>query len=236
MRSRAAILLPPSANSSPKRWTSRPPPSRSKLSQREKLEESISRYALAYDIPESLIHAAVRRESNYNPAAKNGPYWGLMQIRYDTARSVGYSGPAKGLLDAETNLTYAGAYLANAFRVAGGDAQRAIQLYAKGFYYEAKRKGLLGQMASGRSSTEEEKSEPTLACRSGVAGHRAGRDRYSRRQASQNGGAGSPSGAGHDVYGGAGPDRAGGADGAAVEAPVKKRPASGALRGRGAIS
>ena len=139
-----------------------PSPPRVKLSQREKLDESISRYALAYDIPESLIHAAVRRESNYNPGAKHGPYWGLMQIRYDTARSVGYSGPAKGLLDAETNLAYAGAYLANAFRVAGGDAQRAIQLYAKGFYYEAKRKGLLGQMASGRSTTEE-KSEPTLA-------------------------------------------------------------------------
>lgn len=140
-----------------------PPPPTAKLSQREKLEDSISRCARTYDIPASLIHAAVRRESNYNPAAKNGPYWGLMQIRYDTARSVGYSGPAKGLLDAETNLSYAGAYLANAFRVAGGDAQRAIQLYAKGFYYEAKRKGLLGQMASGRSSTEEEKSEPTLA-------------------------------------------------------------------------
>ncbi|CAN2532379.1 hypothetical+protein [Methylocapsa aurea] len=139
-----------------------PPPPKARLSQREKLEDSISRCARTYDIPASLIHAAVRRESNYNPAAKNGPYWGLMQIRYDTARSVGYSGPAKGLLDAETNLSYAGAYLANAFRVAGGDAQRAIQLYAKGFYYEAKRKGLLGQMANGRSSTEE-KSEPTLA-------------------------------------------------------------------------
>lgn len=136
-----------------------PPPPKAKLSQREKLEDSISRCARTYDIPESLIHTAVRRESNYNPAAKNGPYWGLMQIRYDTARSVGYSGPAKGLLDAETNLAYAGAYLANAFRVAGGDAQRAIQLYAKGFYYEAKRKGLLGQMASGRSVTDEQ-SEP----------------------------------------------------------------------------
>ncbi|TDX64305.1 transglycosylase-like protein with SLT domain [Methylosinus sp. sav-2] len=142
-----------------------PPPPKAKLSQREKLEDSISRCARTYDIPESLIHTAVRRESNYNPAAKNGPYWGLMQIRYDTARSVGYSGPAKGLLDAETNLAYAGAYLANAFRVAGGDAQRAIQLYAKGFYFEAKRKGLLGQMASGRSSTDElsEPAAPAVA-------------------------------------------------------------------------
>lgn len=140
-----------------------PPPPKVKLSQREKLDESIARCARAYDIPESLIHTAVRRESNYNPAAKHGPYWGLMQIRYDTARSVGYNGPPKGLLDAETNLAYAGAYLANAFRVAGGDAQRAIQLYAKGFYYEAKRKGLLGQLTSGRSVTEEKSAPAALA-------------------------------------------------------------------------
>jgi soluble lytic murein transglycosylase-like protein len=123
-----------------------PPPEPITLTPRQKLEATIARKAITYDIPESLIHAAVRRESNYNPAAKHGPYWGLMQISYPTARSVGYSGPAKGLLDAETNLTYGVAYLANAYRVAEGDISRAIRLYSTGFYYEAKRKGLLGRM------------------------------------------------------------------------------------------
>jgi soluble lytic murein transglycosylase-like protein len=123
-----------------------PAPEPINLTPRQKLEASIKRHAIAYDIPESLLHAAVRRESNYNPAAKHGPYWGLMQIRYDTAHSVGYNGPAKGLLDAETNLKYGAAYLANAYRVAEGDLTRAIRLYASGFYYEAKRKGLLGHM------------------------------------------------------------------------------------------
>ncbi|MBY6240901.1 lytic transglycosylase domain-containing protein [Methylosinus sp. Sm6] len=132
-----------------------PPPEPIILTPRQKLEASITRNAIAYDIPESLIHAAVRRESNYNPAAKHGPYWGLMQIRYETARSVGYSGPAKGLLDAETNLNYGVAYLANAYRVAEGDISRAIRLYSTGFYYEAKRKGLLGHMRTAGDAAPE---------------------------------------------------------------------------------
>ena len=67
---------------------------------------------------------------------------------------MGYTGAADGLLDPETNLTYAVAYLANAFRVAGGDAQRAIRLYANGYYYEAKRQGLLGEMRTANHSNQ----------------------------------------------------------------------------------
>jgi soluble lytic murein transglycosylase-like protein len=104
----------------------------------------IAHFARLYNIPESLIHRSVRRESNYNPGARNGPYWGLMQIRHDTAKGMGYNGPAHGLLDAETNLTYAVPYLANAYKLSGGDEARAIQLYAGGYYYEAKRRNMLG--------------------------------------------------------------------------------------------
>jgi soluble lytic murein transglycosylase-like protein len=71
---------------------------------------------------------------------------GLMQIRHATARGMGYRGSAAGLLDANTNLTYAVPYLASAYRVAGGNAERALSLYASGYYYEAKRKGLVGQL------------------------------------------------------------------------------------------
>lgn len=107
------------------------------------LHHRIAHFARLYDIPESLIHRSVRRESNYNPAAHHGPYWGLMQIRHDTAKGMGYKGPANGLLDADTNLTYAVPYLANAYRLSGGNEARAIQLYAGGYYYEAKRRGML---------------------------------------------------------------------------------------------
>lgn len=103
----------------------------------------ISRYADYYDMPQSLIHRVVRRESGYNPAARNGNYYGLMQIDPRTARTMGYTGTPSGLLDAETNLKYAGKYLRGAWLVAKGSEDRAVMWYSKGYYYEAKRMGLL---------------------------------------------------------------------------------------------
>lgn len=118
------------------------------LTGQDALQARIAHYARVYDIPESLIHRSIRRESNYNPSARHGPYWGLMQIRHDTARHMGYQGPASGLLDADTNLAFAVPYLANAYKVSGGNEARAIRLYAGGYYYEAKRKHLLDQLVT----------------------------------------------------------------------------------------
>ncbi len=106
----------------------------------------IERHAAEHGIPVELVHRVVMRESRYNPSLHHSAYWGLMQIRPDTARSMGYQGPPSGLLDAETNLTYAVPYLANAYMVAGGNLSRAVSLYAGGYYYEAKRKKLLGKL------------------------------------------------------------------------------------------
>ncbi|MEB2843213.1 lytic transglycosylase domain-containing protein [Endobacterium cereale] len=108
------------------------------------LNKLITRYAGLYGVPESLVHRVVHRESKYDPKAyhKNG-YWGLMQITYPTAKSMGYQGPAKGLLDAETNLRYAIKYLRGAWLVAGNNSDNAIKLYARGYYYDAKRKNML---------------------------------------------------------------------------------------------
>lgn len=103
----------------------------------------IRKYAAIHGIPESLLHRVIQRESNYNPAAQNGPYYGLMQIHPRTAQTMGYDGPPEGLLDAETNLIYAGRYLRGAWIVSRGDPDMAIVWYSKGYYYEAKRLGLL---------------------------------------------------------------------------------------------
>jgi soluble lytic murein transglycosylase-like protein len=103
----------------------------------------IRKYAAVHDIPESLLHRVIQRESDYNAGARNGPYYGLMQILPQTARTMGYQGPPSGLLDAETNLQYAGKYLRGAWLVSGGSEEKAVMWYAKGYYYEAKRKGLL---------------------------------------------------------------------------------------------
>ena len=103
----------------------------------------IVKYADLYDMPQSLLHRVIQRESDYNASARNGPYYGLMQILPQTAATMGFSGPASDLLDAETNLKYAGKYLAGAWLVSGGDQDEAVQWYASGYYYEAKRLGLL---------------------------------------------------------------------------------------------
>jgi soluble lytic murein transglycosylase-like protein len=103
----------------------------------------ISKYAQIYDVPESLVRRVVQRESGFNPGARNGPYYGLMQIRHDTARSMGYGGSASGLLDAETNLKYAVKYLRGAYVVAGYNTDGAMRNYARGYYYDAKKLGLL---------------------------------------------------------------------------------------------
>lgn len=103
----------------------------------------ISKWAQIHQIPESLLHRQIRHESGYNPGARNGPYYGLLQIQVQTARTMGYKGTPEGLLDAETNLHYAGNYLRGAWLVSGKNEDRAMMWYAKGYYYEAKRKGLL---------------------------------------------------------------------------------------------
>lgn len=107
------------------------------------LDGLISKYSSRYDVPESLIRRVIQRESGYNPAARNGPYLGLMQIRHDTARSMGYTGSASGLLDAETNLKYAVKYLRGAYIVGGRSQDQAMRNYSRGYYYDAKRQGLL---------------------------------------------------------------------------------------------
>ena len=107
------------------------------------MQRLVAKWARIHDIPESLLHRVIQRESGYNPAARHGPYYGLMQILPQTAATMGYRGPAEGLLDAETNLQYAGKYLRGAWLVSRRNQDRAVMWYSKGYYYEAKRMGLL---------------------------------------------------------------------------------------------
>ncbi|MBV7378379.1 transglycosylase SLT domain-containing protein [Maritimibacter dapengensis] len=103
----------------------------------------INKWADHYQIPRELVHRQAIRESTHNPAARNGPYYGLLQILPQTARTMGHRGPAKELLNPDVNLRYAGKYLRGAYMVSGGDIDAAMGWYARGYYYEAKRQGLL---------------------------------------------------------------------------------------------
>ncbi len=124
------------------------------------LDELIAHYAFVHGIPAQLVHRVVQRESGYHPHLIHRRFYGLMQISYQTARSMGYSGKPKGLLDPKVNLTYAVPYLANAYKVAGGNETRAVRLYAAGYYYVAKRKHLLGDLRTAASPSLEPPPPP----------------------------------------------------------------------------
>lgn len=107
------------------------------------LRRLINSYADLYEVPRPLVHRLAIRESAHRPWARNGPYYGLLQILPATARGMGFNGKNSDLLDAETNLKYAGKYLRGAWLLSDGSHDTAVKWYSQGYYYEAKRRGML---------------------------------------------------------------------------------------------
>jgi len=104
------------------------------------VDRLVAVHAQANNVPEALVHRIIVRESRYQPAlVGRGGTFGLMQIKLATARSLGYGGDARGLLNPDTNVAYGVKYLAGAYRAAGGDHARAMHYYAAGYYEAAKR-------------------------------------------------------------------------------------------------
>jgi soluble lytic murein transglycosylase-like protein len=113
------------------------------LAQHAEIDAMVTTHAKANGVPEALVHRVIVRESRYQPGlVGRGGTIGLMQIKLATARGLGYTGDAAGLRDPNTNLTYAVKYLAGAYRAAKGDYDRAVQYFAAGYYYVAKRQRL----------------------------------------------------------------------------------------------
>jgi hypothetical protein len=112
----------------------------------------VNEYAGRHEIPAALLHRVIQRESDYRANARNGPYYGLMQILPETAGQMGHQGTPSNLLDARTNLEYAGRYLRGAWLVSDGDIDEAVGWYARGYYYEARDRCLL--VATGLRSSE----------------------------------------------------------------------------------
>lgn len=122
---------------------SAPPPTDLYPGETAEMRVLINKYAAYHQIPAALLHKVIQRESDYRAGARNGPYYGLMQILPQTAGQMGHSGPASELLDPEVNLLYAGRYLRGAYLVADGDLDEAVMWYARGYYYEARDRCLL---------------------------------------------------------------------------------------------
>jgi hypothetical protein len=114
-----------------------------KAQNRATYERLVAVHAHANQVPEALVHRVIVRESKYHPdLIGRGGTIGLMQIKLATARGLGYQGDAEGLRDPETNLTYGVKYLAGAYRAAESNHDRAVHLYAAGYYEVAKRQRL----------------------------------------------------------------------------------------------
>ncbi|MDJ1158621.1 lytic transglycosylase domain-containing protein [Chelatococcus sp. SYSU_G07232] len=129
---------------------------------REQYRDLMARHAAANGVPFALVDAVVRIESRYNPRAHNAGAIGLMQIKYRTARGVGYTGSPAGLYSPEANIEYGVKYLAGAYRLAGGDTCGTVMRYQGGHYatrmsranlaYCAKVRTIAASLATGQES------------------------------------------------------------------------------------
>jgi transglycosylase-like protein with SLT domain len=125
-------------------------------------DDLVAKHATAHGVPEQLIRRVITIESRGNPSVINGDNYGLMQIRLGTARAMGYQGHPAGLLDADTNMTYAVKYLAGAYRAAGCDPELAISYYQHGYAGAAKAKcAATMQLAGARSEVRTETKPET---------------------------------------------------------------------------
>ncbi len=101
---------------------------------RSRFTDLIARHARENGVPFALADAVVRIESRYNPGVTNAGAVGLMQIKTQTARGLGYEGGAAGLKHPETNIRYGMKYLGQAYRMASGDTCGTVMRYQSGHY------------------------------------------------------------------------------------------------------
>lgn len=111
----------------------------------ERWDPIIKAKAATLGVPYQLIQAVIARESAFRPEAYRGEPQkqdgsiGLMQILYNTARSVGYTGPVgsaanlTGLYEPATNIEYGTRYLSKQYQLAAGSAAGAASAYNGGW-------------------------------------------------------------------------------------------------------
>jgi soluble lytic murein transglycosylase-like protein len=96
------------------------------------LKALVAQHAAANGLPVALADAIVMIESRYNPRVAHRGAMGLMQIKTQTARGVGFAGPAAALLDPDTNLRFGMRYLAAAYRASNGNVCATVMRYQSG--------------------------------------------------------------------------------------------------------
>jgi soluble lytic murein transglycosylase-like protein len=93
----------------------------------------INSYAASYGVPVALANAVIRVESNYQPnTTGSAGEIGLMQIKFETARGLGYTGSRQALYDPDTNIRWGMKYLAGAHKLGNGTTCGTILRYNAG--------------------------------------------------------------------------------------------------------
>lgn len=95
--------------------------------------------AKRYSIPERLLLSVCWVESRHKVNALNeldgdSPSYGLCQIKYETAKGLGFKGQAQELLDGKTNARFAAKYLSFQLKRYNGDEAKAIRAYNRGHF------------------------------------------------------------------------------------------------------
>ncbi len=94
----------------------------------------IEREARIANLPFAIADAVVQVESRYDwTVVGSVGEIGLMQIRPETAAMLGFQGTATELAIPEINIHYGVSYLAQAWRLAGGELCRALMKYRAGW-------------------------------------------------------------------------------------------------------
>jgi hypothetical protein len=93
----------------------------------------LTREAHQRRLPPELADAVTQIESGYDPTARGGAgEIGLMQVMPGTAAMLGFVGTDAELAVPETNIRLGVQYLADAWRLAGGNVCRALMKYRAG--------------------------------------------------------------------------------------------------------
>jgi hypothetical protein len=84
-------------------------------------------------VPRQIVDAVMRVESGYDPSASGlAGEVGLMQILPGTAAMLGFHGTMEELREPSTNIRLGVTYLAQAWRLAGGDLCTTVMKYRAG--------------------------------------------------------------------------------------------------------
>ena len=104
---------------------------------RMELSSIVSHYAGDAGIPDTLVRAVVRVESDWDQSMTGfAGEIGLMQIKPETARDMGFVEEDEKLYDPDTNIRWGVRYLAEAWRLANGDLCQTVLKYKSGHQAE----------------------------------------------------------------------------------------------------